>query len=146
MEWYNVLAAVFLGGGLALGKFRRKDKSKGHQPRTKIAYAAAGALLLAGLCGMLTPIGGWSANLGDWLSGSVVIAALFVIAAATFIGIGVAIDLKDGVPDKKALLACIIAPQILMIAFGAIWGASVHKEMVKRANLTQESITTAQVR
>ncbi|MEW1842645.1 hypothetical protein AB0392_32275 [Nonomuraea angiospora] len=146
MEWYNVLAAVFLGAGLALGKFRRKDKSKGHQPRTKIAYAAAGTLLAAGLCGMLTPIGGWAAEVGDWLSTSVVIAALLVVTAATFIGIGVAIDLRDGVPDKKALLACIIAPQIVMIALGAIFGAQVHDDMVDRANLTQESITTAQVR
>ncbi|MEV0236841.1 hypothetical protein [Nonomuraea sp. NPDC050786] len=145
MEWYNVLAAFFLGAGLALGKFRRKDKSKGHQPRTKVAYGAAGALLLAGLFGMLTPVGGWSANLGEWLANSVVIAALSVIASATMIAVGVGIDLKDGVPDKRTLLACLIAPQIAMIAFGAIWGASIHTDMVNQADTTKDSVATAKV-
>ncbi|MCF6467429.1 hypothetical protein FAF44_03240 [Nonomuraea sp. MG754425] len=145
MEWYNVLAAVFLGAGLALGRFRRKDKSKNFQPRTKIAYAAAGAMLLGGLCGMLTPIGGWSASLGDWLAEGIVIAAICVIAAAAMIVIGVVLDWQDGIPDKRTLVACIVAPQIAMIALGAIFGASVYDDMVDTANVTQESVVSAQV-
>lgn len=145
MEWYNILAAFALGVGLALGRFRRKDKGKG-EPRGKLGIIAAIVLLVSGLSGMLTPVGGWSANLGDWLSASLVIAALFVVTAATFIGTGVVLDLKDGVPDRRTLLACIIAPQIAMIALGAAFGAEVHQEMVDRANVTKDSIATAQDR
>lgn len=144
MAWYEILGALCLGIGLGLGRFRRKDKSK--EPRGKVGAIAAYTLLLSGLCGVLTQIGGWSATLGSWLSVSAWLAALVVIAAAGLVVTGVALDLQDRVPDKRTFLACIIGPQIAMIALGATFGAQVHSDLVNKVEVTKTSITSVQAR
>src|SRR5690606_14974011 len=96
VAWYEILGALCLGIGLGLGRFRRKDKTK--EPRGKVGAFAAYTLLVAGICGVLTQIGGWSATLGSWLSVSAWLAALVVIAAAGLVATGVVLDLRDGVP------------------------------------------------
>jgi hypothetical protein len=144
MHWYEILGALALGIGLGLGRFRRKDKTK--QPRGKVGKIAAYTLLLSGLCGVLTQIGQWSATLGSWLSVSAWLAALTVIAAAGLVVTGVVLDMQDGVPDKRTFLACIIGPQIAMVALGAMFGASVHDEMVNKVEVTKASIVSVQAR
>lgn len=144
MAWYEILGALCLGIGLGLGRFRRKDKTK--EPRGKIGAFAAYTLLVAGICGVLTQIGGWSATLGSWLSVSAWLAALVVIAAAGLVATGVVLDLRDGVPDKRTFLACLIGPQIAMIALGAMFGVHVHSELVTKVEVTKASITSVKAR
>lgn len=165
MYWWDFASAFLLGVGLVMGRFRRKDKGKalngpaggpapqGPQggapggrgaPRGKLGMWAAFVLLTSSLLGMLTVVGGWSAHLGSWLSVSFVLAAIVLTTASGMLVAGVVLDLRDGVPDRRTLLACIFGPQIVMIALGAFIGAGVHDNMVNQVKKTQNTFISAQ--
>ncbi|WP_188186822.1 hypothetical protein [Nonomuraea sp. SYSU D8015] len=167
MEWWDFASAFLLGVGLVMGRFRRKDKGKplngpaggpvpqGAQgapqggrgvPRGKLGMWAACTLLGSSLLGMLTLVGGWSASIGEWLSVSLVFAAIVLTVTAGMLVAGVILDLKDGIPDKRTLLACIFGPQIVMIMLGAFLGADVHDTMVNQVKQTQTALISAQDR
>ncbi|MGR6921100.1 hypothetical protein ACU635_43250 [[Actinomadura] parvosata] len=162
MYWWDFASAFLLGVGLVMGRFRRKDKNKplngpaggpaaqgapGGAPgggrgaaRGKLGMWAAFTLLASSLLGMLTIVGGWAASMGSWLSVSLVFAAIVLTVTAGMLVAGVILDLKDGVPDKRTLLACIFGPQIVMIALGAFLGAGVHDTMVTQVKHTQSEV------
>lgn len=100
MAWYYVLGSICLGVGLVLAGCRRCKKGDGEKkgkPRGKLGVVAAFLLLIAGLCGYLSPAGGWASSLGDWLAVSFWLAAVVLLTSAAFLVTGTAIDLKDGV-------------------------------------------------
>ncbi|MEV1003374.1 hypothetical protein [Nonomuraea sp. NPDC050202] len=163
MYWWDFASAFLLGIGLVMGRFRRKDKNKplnggpaggaaqgapGGAPggggrgaaRGKLGMWAAFVLLASSLLGMLTIVGGWAASMGSWLSVSFVLAAIVLTVTSGMLVAGVILDLKDGVPDRRTLLACIFGPQIVMIALGAFLGAGVHDTMVTQVKHTQSEV------
>ncbi|MEV4078921.1 hypothetical protein AB0J43_01340 [Nonomuraea fuscirosea] len=161
MYWWDFASAFLLGVGLVMGRFRRKDKNKplsgpaggpaaqgapGNAPgargaaRGKLGMWAAFVLLASSLLGMLTIVGGWAASMGSWLSVSFILAAIVLTVTSGMLVAGVVLDLRDGVPDRRTLLACIFGPQIVMIALGAFLGAGVHDTMVTQVKHTQSEV------
>ncbi|TYB71286.1 hypothetical protein FXF51_02305 [Nonomuraea sp. PA05] len=163
MYWWDFASAFLLGVGLVMGRFRRKDKNKplngpaggaaaqgapGAAPgggargaaRGKLGMWAALVLLVSSLLGTLTIVGGWAASMGSWLAVSFILAAIVLTTTSGMLVAGVVLDLKDGVPDRRTLLACICGPQIVMIALGAFLGAGVHDTLVNQIKVTQAEV------
>ncbi|MEU7891660.1 hypothetical protein AB0B45_02220 [Nonomuraea sp. NPDC049152] len=143
MEWYYIVSAVCLGFGLVFGGFRRRKKGDGEskgKPRGKMGVAAAFLLLVASFCGFLSPAGGWATSFGDWLAVSFWLAAFVLIAAASFLGAGTWLDLKDGVPDRPTLIACMVGPFLVGAALGAIWGAQIHGDIVRQVEVGKNGV------
>ncbi|WP_433426427.1 hypothetical protein ACQP1V_42885 (plasmid) [Microtetraspora malaysiensis] len=145
MAWYYIVSAVCLGFGLVFGGFRRRKKGDGEskgKPRGKLGVVAAILLLIASFCGFLSPAGGWAASFGNWLAVSFWLAAFVLIAASAFLGAGTWLDLKDGVPDRPTLIACMVGPFLIGAALGAIYGADIHSQIVQQVELGRTGLVT----
>lgn len=143
MTWYYVVGPICLGFGLVFGGFRRRKKQAGEtkgKPRGKMGVVAAVLLLIASGCGFLSPAGGWATSLGHWLAVSWWLAAVVLITSASFLGAGTWLDLKDGVPDRPTLIACMVGPFLIGAAAGAIWGASIHGQIVQQVEIGKNNL------